>query len=138
MKVRAGLPKSAHMMRCCGSRSCGWRLRRAASVCCMFSWHPESRMLPQALVNVLTMQRSQQQLVEIAAAVLLTMAAGSAEGCMLMLQAGFAAAAATLLHAAGSDTLHQRLAAAIQQIGQALPQAPVRSAHSGRPILLQI
>lgn len=95
-------------------------------------------MLPQALVNVLTMQTSQQQLVEIAAAVLLTLAAGSAEGCVLMLQAGFAAAAATLLRAPGSEALHQRLAAATRQIGQALPKAQVRIAQSGTLILCKV
>ena len=94
-------------------------------------------MLLQALVNVLTMQMSQQQLVEIAAAVLLMLAAGSTDGCALMLQAGFAAAAATLLRAPGSEALHQRLAAATQQIGQALPQAQARSAPSGTVMLLQ-
>ena len=44
-------------------------------------------MLLQAVVNVLSMQASLDQLIECAAAVLLIVGGGSAEGCILLLQA---------------------------------------------------
>ena len=82
---------------------------------------------------MLASQASPPQLQEPLAAVLCSLAGSSPDSCMLMLQAGLAKCAASLLGALSSDELKAQVATLIQHIAQRLPQAQVRcslcSAH---------
>ena len=75
---------------------------------------------------MLASQASPPQLQESLAAVLCSLASSSPDSCMLMLQAGLAKCAASLLGALSSDELKSQVAQLIQHIAQRLPQAQVR------------
>ncbi len=90
-------------------------------------WQKICGCCSQALINMLHMPIASDQLTAAVTTVLHNVAAGSVEGCMLMLQGGFEMAAMNLLahNGAHDDKQDEQLAAIIQQIAQKVPQAQV-------------